>query len=167
MLRKMVRYENFDGDTVEKTLYFNLSEAEIIEMETVDSISLSGLIRQISYEKEVSKIVEFVKLIVLKAYGERTPDGEFIKNQTIRDKFASSEAYSALFMEILDGEGTALADFINSIVSKSVMKRAEEISKMDPSSREKIDNYIRTGDFKEFNDKKVGEANAKDSSTSK
>lgn len=167
MLRKIVRYENFDGDMVEKTLYFNLSEAEIIEMETMDSISLSGLIRRISYEKDISKIVEFVKVIVLKAYGERTPDGEFIKNQTIRDKFASSEAYSALFMEILDGEGTTLADFVNSIVSKSVMKKADEISKMDPASREKIDNYIRTGDFKEFQDKKVGDANAENSSSGK
>jgi len=159
MLRKIVKFENFDGEMVEKALYFNLSQAEIIEMETMGPVSLSSLLRNISYEKNKSKIVEFVRTIVLKAYGERTEDGDFVKTQLMRDKFASSEAYSVLFMDILK-DAESLAGFINSIVPKSALKEAENIQKYHPETMEKIDSYIKTGDFKSFDSSSKGDNNA-------
>jgi hypothetical protein len=60
-------------------------------------------------------IVELFKDIILKAYGEKSPDGRrFIKTQELRDGFAQTEAYSELFME-LSTDANAAAVFVNGI----------------------------------------------------
>jgi len=115
MLKKTIKYTDYDGNPRIEDFYFNLSKAEVAEMELSETGGLSKLLQKIIAEKNNKKIIEMFKDLILRAYGEKSPDGKrFIKNQELRDAFCQTEAYSELFME-LAGNAEAAAAFVNGI----------------------------------------------------
>ena len=118
MLKKTITYVDYNGKTRTDDFYFNLSKAELVDMEMSEQGSLSAKLEKIVREEDKSKIVAMFKDIVLKAYGEKSDDGKrFVKSQEIRDGFMQTEAYSDLFME-LASNAEAAAEFINGIIPK-------------------------------------------------
>lgn len=74
------------------------------------------LIEKIIATKDNKKIVEIFKDLLLRSYGEKSPDGRrFIKSEELTTAFLQTEAYSDLFME-LASDAKAAADFVNAIV---------------------------------------------------
>ncbi len=115
MLKKTITYTDYDGNERIEDFYFNLSKAEVAEMEMSEYGGLSNLLKKIVQEKDTKRIIEMFKDLILRAYGEKSPDGKrFVKNQELRDAFVQTEAYSELFME-LAGNAEAAAAFVNGI----------------------------------------------------
>lgn len=109
-------FENFNGDTVTETHYFHLSKAELVEMELSMEGGLSKHLERIVENGDGKTIMETFRKLLLDSYGHKTDDGKnFRKTQVIRDNFASSEAYSQIFMELATN-AEAAAEFINGIV---------------------------------------------------
>ena len=127
MIKQTVAYTNFEGEEVRSTYYFNLTMAEIVDLETQGK-GFSNRLRNIINEKDSRKIVEIVKEIILLSYGKRNEDGDFIKNSTVREAFASSEGYSALFMELAFDE-KKLAAFVNGVMPKQMLDKVEMLKK--------------------------------------
>lgn len=116
MLKKTITYTDYDGNERTEDFYFNLTKAEITEMELSHDGGLTKLIEKIVAEQDSKRIVEIFKDLILRAYGEKSPDGKrFVKNQELRDAFAQTEAYSDLFMELATDAEAAVA-FVNSII---------------------------------------------------
>lgn len=116
MLKKTVTYVDYNGVERTEDFYFNLSKAEITEMELSVDGGLSQMLQTIVDSKDNKQIVAMFKEIVLKSYGEKSPDGRrFIKNKELSDAFSQTEAYSEIFMELALDEKAA-ADFINGIM---------------------------------------------------
>jgi hypothetical protein len=116
MLKKTIKYTDYNGTKREEDFYFNLSKAEILEMEMTTSGGLAEMIKGIVAAQDIPAIIKIFKDLVLKAYGIKSPDGkQFVKSQEIRDAFASTEAYSNLFMELAT-DANAAADFVNGII---------------------------------------------------
>ncbi|MCI9428081.1 MAG: hypothetical protein HFI81_10085 [Eubacterium sp.] len=119
MLKKTISYEDFDGNQRTEDHYFNLTEAEITEMELSMNGGLSQLLTKILQENDQKQIIEYFKKIVLMAYGEKSLDGrKFVKNQKIRDEFASTAAYSEIFMELATDADAASA-FVKGVMPKN------------------------------------------------
>ena len=115
MLKKTITYTDYDGNPRTEDFYFNLSKAEVAEMELSEIGGLSTLLKKIIAERNNKKIIELFKDLILRAYGEKSPDGKrFVKNQELRDAFCQTEAYSELFME-LAGNAEAAVAFVNGI----------------------------------------------------
>lgn len=120
MLKKTVAYEDFDGNRRTEDLYFNLTEAEITEMELSFNGGLSQLLEKILQENDNKQIIEYFKKIVLMSYGKKSLDGrQFLKNDAIREEFASTLAYSEIFMELAT-DADAAAAFVNGIMPKKM-----------------------------------------------
>lgn len=116
MLKKTITYTDYDGNERTEDFYFNLSKAEIMEMELSTTGGLTKMIEKIVAEQDGKKIIEVFKDLVLKSYGEKSADGRrFIKNDEIREAFSQTEAYSDLFMKLATDADEA-ADFVNGIV---------------------------------------------------
>jgi len=116
MLKKTITYTNYNDEVVTEDFYFNLSKAEIIEMEAMTDGGLRAKLTSIVAAKDQKKIMETFKEILFKAYGEKSPDGKrFVKSKEISEGFEQTEAYSELFMEIVFDAEKAAA-FINAIV---------------------------------------------------
>ena len=122
MIKKTITYEDFDGKQQTEDFYFNLTKAELIEMEVSEGGGLGEYLAKIGESNDGAKIIEWFKKIVLISYGEKSPDGKrFVKNQELRDSFASSEAYSELFMELATN-AKAASEFMNGVVPKDLAK---------------------------------------------
>ena len=120
MLKKTIEYTDYNDVKRKEVFYFNLTKAEIMEMELSTTGGLAEMIQKIIDTQDTPQIIKLFKDLVLKAYGEKSADGKrFIKNDNIRDGFAQTEAYSELFMELAT-DANAAASFVNAIVPKDL-----------------------------------------------
>ena len=120
MLKKTIEYTDYNDVKRKEDFYFNLTKAEIMEMELSTTGGLAEMIQKIIDTQDTPQIIKIFKELVLKAYGEKSADGKrFIKNDEIRDGFAQTEAYSELFMELAT-DANAAAAFVNCIVPKDL-----------------------------------------------
>jgi hypothetical protein len=116
MLKKTFTYVDFNGVERTEDHYFNLSKAELMEMELSTTGGLAEMINKIVNAKDAPAIVKVFKDLVLKAYGQKSADGRrFIKSKELSEEFAQTEAYSQLFMELAT-DADAAAKFVNGIV---------------------------------------------------
>ena len=120
MLKKTITYTDYNGLERTEDFYFNLTKAEITEMELSVTGGLSEMIQNIVKAKDTPSIVKIFKQLVLQAYGKKSDDGRrFIKSEALKEEFAQTEAYSELFMELATDADKAGA-FINAIIPKDL-----------------------------------------------
>ena len=132
MLSKNIKYTDYNGVEREEAFLFNLSKAELMEMELGTTGGLADMIKNIVAAQDTPSIVKIFKELVLKAYGEKSPDGKrFIKvdenGQPLSRKFAETEAYSNLFMELAT-DADAAVKFVRGIIPGDI-----DISDVDPN----------------------------------
>ena len=124
MLKKTIKYTDYNGEERVEDFYFNLTKAEIMEMELSVSGGFAEMIEKIISEKDGPAITKVFKEMILKAYGEKSPDGKrFIKSEELSSAFSQTEAYSDLFMELAT-DADAAASFVNGIMPKGMDKLA-------------------------------------------
>ena len=78
MLKKTIKYEDYNGVERNEDFYFNLSEAEIMEMELSVTGGLTEMINKIVTTQDGPAIIKLFKDLVLRAYGEKSADGKRI-----------------------------------------------------------------------------------------
>ena len=116
MLKKTITYTDYNGVERKEDFYFNLTKAELMEMEMSTKGGLAEMIQRVVDSKDVPEIIKIFKELVLKAYGENSPDGKrFIKSKALSEEFSQTEAYSILFMELATDADEA-TKFIQGIV---------------------------------------------------
>ena len=122
MLKKTVTYVDYNGVERTEDFYFNLSKAEVAEMELSVEGGFSKMLEEIVKSKDNVRIIELFKEMVLKAYGEKSADGRrFIKSKELSEAFSQTEAYSEIFMELALDEKAAAA-FVNGIMPANLGK---------------------------------------------
>ena len=127
MFTKTVTYKDFDGNERTEVCRFNLSEPEIIEMESSYPGGLEQMLKKIIEEKDQQKILAVFKLM-LKSYGEKTPDGKrFVKSKELSEAFSQTGAYEQLYMRILRDTDFAI-EFTNGIMPDRVRQAASQVS---------------------------------------
>lgn len=127
MLKKTIKYVDYNGVEREEDFYFDLSKAEITEMELSQDGGMSNLIQKIVNTKDMPSLIKIFKQLILKSYGEKSADGRrFIKSEQLSTEFTQTPAYSELFMELATDEKAA-ANFINSIVPQEISEKSNEL----------------------------------------
>lgn len=126
MLKKTITYTDYNNVKRTEDFYFNLSKAELMEMEMSTSGGLAETINKIVAAQDTAAIIKIFKDLILKAYGEKSPDGKrIVKSEEISNAFAQTEAYSDLFMELAT-DADAAAAFVNGIVPADMAKQIAE-----------------------------------------
>ena len=139
MLTKVVKYTDLNGNEVNETLQFNLTQTEAMEiaLELPDTVkkTIGENPEEVSEETATklllqlgdSKIFAFVKAVVLKAYGKKSEDGlSFIKldedGKPLSTKFAQTLAYDAIMTELMTSNEAAAMDFVHAVLPAGVPK---------------------------------------------
>lgn len=130
MLKKTITYVDYNGEERKEDFYFNLSKAEVMEMELSTTGGLAEMIQRIVAAKDAPAIIKIFKDLVLKAYGEKSPDGKrFMKvddnGKPLYIAFSQTEAYSQLFMELAT-DADAAAAFVNGIIPADMAKQISD-----------------------------------------
>ena len=115
MYKRTFKYTDYDGNPREEDVYFNLNESEITEMSLSVTGGLDQMIKRIVAAQDSKQIIAIFKEILLKSYGEKSPDGKrFVKSPELAEAFSQTEMYNQLFMELAFDADKA-AEFINAI----------------------------------------------------
>lgn len=129
MLIKKITYPDYNGVTRTEEFYFNLTQAEVIEMEYMTSGGLSVMIDRLLAAIDLPEIIKIFKELILKSYGVKAPDGKrFIKSSELSAEFSQTEAYSKLFMELATNANAA-SEFINGILPTPSPEQQAQIKK--------------------------------------
>ena len=116
MLKETIKYTDYNGVEREEDFWFNLTTAEVMEMELSTTGGFTEMIKKIISTQDAPAIIRVFKDLVLKAYGEKSADGKrFIKSKELSEAFSQTEAYSILFMKLAT-DADAAAKFVNGIV---------------------------------------------------
>lgn len=144
MLKKDITYKTLDGETVTETFYFNLTKADLVELQLSEQGGLQEhLARIVAAEDGKAIIAEFKKILQM-SYGQKSPDGKrFIKNDQLWEDFRGTEAYSELFMELVT-DADAAARFINAVIPQDMVEpQVEELRTVHPQTAEALATPIR------------------------
>ena len=125
MLKKTIKYTDYNGNNREEDFYFNLTKAEIMKMEMSTTGGLAEKINRIVAAQDAPAIITVFEDLIQKSYGVKTADGRgFEKKQEYLDSFMSTEAYSILYMELATDAEKA-AEFINGVVPADMSKQVQ------------------------------------------
>lgn len=139
MLKKNIKYTDYNGVERNEEFLFNLSKAELMEMEMSTQGGLAEMIQKVVDAQDAPAIIKVFKDIILKAYGEKSVDGKrFIKVNNegvpLSIAFSQTEAYSQLFMELAT-DAEAAANFIKGIIPADMDISDAEIAKLQQNNQ--------------------------------
>lgn len=100
MFKLHKKYEDFNGNEREDDFYFNLTKAELLELELSEEGGMDKRLQRLVSSQDMKEAIKVFKFIVLKSYGILTGDGKFIKSQEITNDFIHTAAYDEIFMEL-------------------------------------------------------------------
>lgn len=125
MLKKTMTYTDYNGTKRTEDFYFDLSRAELMELELSVEGGIGSRIERIVASSSQTELIKTFKEIILMAYGKKSEDGRRMeKSPEIRAAFEQCPAYSDLFMELLSDEKTA-SNFLLAVVPSEVASKAE------------------------------------------
>lgn len=120
MLKKTITYTDYDGLERTEEFRFNLTKAELMDMELTTVGTFSKLMQKIIDEKDMVRLAKYFKELILKSYGVKSDDGKrFIKSPELSEAFSQTEAYSELYMELL-GNSEYVVKFIQQVMPKDL-----------------------------------------------
>lgn len=126
MLTKTIKYTDYNGVERSEDFSFNLTKAEIMEMEMSTVGGLAESINKIVAAQDAPQLIKLFKDLILKAYGEKSADGKrFVKSDELREAFSQTEAYSILFMELAENADEA-SRFINGVIPADLSKELQK-----------------------------------------
>lgn len=145
MLKKLIKYTDYNGTERQENFYFNLNKAELMEMETEVTGGMRQLLEDMMEKQDIPKIMNAFKTIILKAYGEKTPDGRrFMKSEELSVAFTQTEAYNELYMELLSDAKKAAA-FITALMPEDMRGDISDDKVLTPVGKKESEEPVDDG----------------------
>lgn len=120
MLKKTIKYVDYDGNELEEDFYFNLNKSELIKLQASVPGGLEKMLKTIIAAKDGNAIMDMFAKVLHISYGQKSPDGKrFIKSEEIAEAFEQTNAYDQLYMELVTDADKAAA-FVKAILPSDV-----------------------------------------------
>lgn len=156
MLKQTIKFKDFLENERETTLYFNLTEAELVDIQVHSDEGIQKEMEDAVKSKDLAKLLDFIKMLVHKSYGELDKDGiHFNKSDEITASFVNSAMYSPLLLSLFEDEGARAEKFITGLMPADLVRRAlaqvqngsgqtaPETPQYQPSARERFEQIQR------------------------
>lgn len=150
MIKQHVSYEDYDGNKVEKDLWFHLNKSDLAKMSLGFDNGLIDGLTELQQKGDKKAVAEFIDNLLVNAYGVRKPGSDvFLKTPEIKEDFQYSLAHDEILMMLLGGEDDEIINFIVGIMPGmsaedranviEQVKNAQEAKKL-PESTEASEN---------------------------
>lgn len=118
MIKKTISFVDFNNTTRSEEHYFNLTKADVVQMELgAKGNSLTEYLQQVVNSENGAELLAVLDDFLSKSYGVKSVDGRnFMKSPEIYAQFRSSNAYSEFFMEMLENP-TEMARFFTELIN--------------------------------------------------
>ena len=126
MVKRNITYRDFEGEERTDVFYFNLTEAELADIELEYDGDMAKKLQNMQEKHDGRGVFAMISNLILRSYGEKTSDGKrFVKNAEMREAFAASDAYSKLLFDLLEDD-SKLANFMTAIMPVDIRAKVEE-----------------------------------------
>lgn len=133
MLKRPITYTDYNGEVQTEDFYFNLSKADLAEMELSTPGGMVSFLNQIVADKNGASIIATFKMFIGKSIGIRSDDGKrFMRSDKITDDFLNSAAYEELFMELVTNANAGV-EFITGIIPNDLSRGIENVQLPEPT----------------------------------
>lgn len=129
------KYTDYDGNERVEDFYFNLTKAEITDMELTTEGGMSAMLGRIIAAKDTAKLIAVFKDLILMSYGQKSPDGRrFIKSEELTKEFTETPAYSQIYLRLATDDKAATT-FVNNVLPKDMQEdvKAAQANKVIPA----------------------------------
>lgn len=139
MIKQHVSYEDYDGNKVEKDLWFHLNKSDLAKMSLDFDNGLIDGLTELQQKGDKKAVAEFIDNLLVNAYGVRKPGSDvFLKTPEIKEDFQYSLAHDEILMMLLGGEDDEIINFIVGIMpGMSAKDRADVIEKVKSTQEAK------------------------------
>lgn len=135
MYSEIVTYTDYNGVERKEEFLFNLTKAELLEMEMGIVGGFNAMVQRAIDAQDQPTLIATFKDLLLKSVGVKSADGRrFIKNDDVRNDFKETEAYSILFLKYAT-DAEAASKFINGIVPTDLSKEIPQ--EIAPAARKR------------------------------
>lgn len=133
MLKRTIKFKDYDDKERVEDHYFHMSKAEVIKwITTSGEYTLDKVLIRLTTEKNGKKIMEMFESLIKQSYGRKSLDGrKFEKSEEIWNDFYQTEAYSVLFTELVTDAKKA-AEFVNQIIPSDMSTEVQKIMAENP-----------------------------------
>lgn len=126
MIKKKVKYVNFNGEEQEEEFYFNLIEPEVVRLDASFDGGVIPFIEGIDNDTNPQDILRLFEEVIKTSYGVKSKDGKFFrKTEEATADFMNSAAYGALFSELVTDVEKG-SEFFNSVLTQTAVKKKEK-----------------------------------------
>lgn len=129
MIKKTIKYTDYDDVERSEDFWFNLSKSELMEMNFSKEGGMEKVLRRIIDTQDMKGLIDVFQDIIMRSYGEKSDDGKrFVKirdGHRLAEDFAQTPAYDELYMELATDDKAA-AEFINGLIPKSLAKEVAQ-----------------------------------------
>lgn len=149
MIKQHVSYEDYDGNKVEKDLWFHLNRSDLAKMSLGFDNGLIDGLTELQQKGDKKAVAEFIDNLLVNAYGVRKPGSDvFLKTPEIKEDFQYSLAHDEILMMLLGGEDDEIINFIVGIMpGMSTEDRTNVIEKVkNAQEAKKLPESIETSE---------------------
>lgn len=129
MYKKTINFTDYDGTNTSKDCWFHLKRTDLMEIAVglPEDLTEEFSADQVEEQKEdighriyealgKKGVMQFIKDLILKAYGIRSRDGKsFEKSEEISYKFSQSLAFEQLYYDMVTDDDV-FVEFVNAVI---------------------------------------------------
>lgn len=129
MYKKTIKYTDYNGVEREEDFYFNLTEAELTDMQLGIEGGYAAMLERVAKAKDTPALIKIFKEFIELSYGVKSPDGrKFMKSKEIFEDFKMTPAYSQFYMELATDDKEA-TKFLKNIIPAKLVAKVDELEK--------------------------------------
>jgi hypothetical protein len=126
MLKKTITFVDFDDEERTETFYFNLTKAEILDLQLSEKGGLVKKLEKIIETKDGPELMALFRDLVKLSYGEKSLDGKYFnKSEELTNAFTHTQAYSDLYYELAMDTEKAI-EFVTAILPKDMQQEVKK-----------------------------------------
>ena len=127
MLKKIVKFEDFNGEQQEAEVHFNLTKTELANYYAQFEGGFDQHFKDAVRRGDIQTVSELMFNFIHLSYGQKSPDGlRFIKTEEDLQLFQQTAVYDQICTEVMSDVDSFL-DFVYAIVPKKVGEEAKKL----------------------------------------
>ena len=123
-----VTYNDWDGNPVSETYYFNLNETELAALNSKYNGSLIRTLARLTKDNSPKEAMEILMDVIRASYGVMDDDRRHFRkastNPQIWEDFVSTEGFNKFFLEVM-GDDAKCAEFVKGIMPKALQEAVD------------------------------------------
>lgn len=143
MIKKTIKYHDYDGNEREDDFYFHLTEIELEKINTELPGGIQNAADRAAKNNDTGAMLTIIDKVISRSYGMQTPEGGFIKRNAsglpLYEMFVNTEAYDNLLTELISGGDRVLSDFLMGCLTASAREKIKaELARRDEEATKNV-----------------------------